>query len=181
MTPPCTAACRSPDRSLCQRRPDDSRPAQERRNGAWGRRPLRGDLAIKNEGPGHQERKAEPPPAGFGVVREVVAASVDMVPEPELDAVGRVRRTCDEQRSGGFSASQNNHGDHRPTQRRNERTVRRLAQTGDKQTGVQDNHERVVPEAVLAPSAGPCPAQVALGDDELGQSLEGNRGDQHSV
>src|SRR5664280_1091737 len=106
MTPPCTAACRSPGRDSCQRRPDDSRPAQERRNGAWGRRPpLRGDLAIKNEGPGHQERGTWPSRAGSRTAASRVWSRArgrgcvgGHVPEPELDVVGQgppdLRRTA---------------------------------------------------------------------------------------
>src|SRR5664280_2801302 len=71
--------------------------------GTWPSRTR--DLAIKNEGPGHQEREAEPPPAGFGVVPEVVAASVDMCLSRNSTPSARVRRTSDEQRSGGSSAS----------------------------------------------------------------------------
>ena len=99
MMPPHTAACRSPCGSLCRRRPNDSRPAQERRDDAWGRRPLvRGDLAIKSGKPNRR------PPGLESCARSWLRGWAWCLSRNSTPSA-RAGRTSDEQRSGGFSAS----------------------------------------------------------------------------
>src|SRR5690606_34503634 len=73
--------------------------------------------------------------------------------------------------------------EHRPAQPRDERTLQQhdLRDAREQEAGVQRDHEREMPPAVLAPTAREGGRGVALGDDELEDALTPGQEDERDV